>query len=353
MKNISQFGLALTACALAAARADLLVYEGFDYPVGDLTENGNGTGWQGPWFDTGNPVVATSTSLGYADAIGNTLNTSGGAVNTSDGSEATTISGRELGERNSELWISLMIQPLNSGGDFVGVSFYQDDLTLENARFAIEHQEGKDVQFALRADDNDIRSPNYATTIGQAVFAVVHLVPGGGEGEGLPDRMDVYFDPVLSSEPTTADFSVDVDGLGFDRVRIAGQNARACLVDELRIGETFSDVSPFTEAEDPDSDLDGLTDAQENILGLDPMNSDAAFIAALRANPGFFDLRSEDEILDVRLGEQELLPIGNADGDFDYAFQIIRADGSLNESEFIPLETSSDPSFFRLQLNTP
>lgn len=55
--------------------------------------------------------------------------------------------------------------------------------------------------------------------------------------------------------------------------------------------------------EDPnqDTDGDGLTDAQETVLGLDPNVSDAAFIAAVKSHPEYFGLHAVAEIQELRL----------------------------------------------------
>ena len=332
------------------ASAGLLVHDSFSYSAGDLTGGNGGSGWSGAWTDSGNPVVVSSTGLTYKDVFGNTLQVSGSALNTADGGAATTISAREVTDRNAETWISVLIQPQGSFSDFLGVSFYDQGLATANARFAIE-QTGKDLRLVRRAPGTPtppVNSATFATTIGTTVFAVIHLVPGGGTG-GL-DRVDVYFNPRLDEVPSSAHASLAISGLQFDRVRVAGQNGRSTLVDELRIGESFADVTPYIAPVDPDTDGDGLLDSQEIALGLDPNVSDAAFIAALRANPGWVALHSTEEITDVSIGRLAISPWNPTT--FDYSFEILdRHDTSIET--ITRQQTAGGRDFLRLNLNTP
>lgn len=329
------------------AKGDLLIHDNFAYPVGDLAGNGGG-GWTTAWAGT-NPVVVTSPGLGFSDAIGNALVTSGSALNTADGAAVTTISSRETGDHSGEVWISVLIQPQNTATDFVGVSFYDNGLANADARFAIEHAGGKDLRLTRRGGGT-VNSTSFATTLGRPVLAVIHLVPDGSGGDPALDRIDVFFNPVLGVEPATPQASLTIDGLQFDRVRIAGQNGRSSLVDELRVGTTYADVTPYVPAIDPDSDGDGLTDAQEEELGLDPFFPDTQFIAAVKANAALFGLRSANEILDVKLRGPSISVFGNA---VEYSLDLLRPDGFVLDSIQEPISSPPSRLFLRLHLDTP
>lgn len=345
--------LSVMLLAGGVASAGLLVHEPFAYPAGDLTGNNGGSGWSGAWSDSGNPVVVTGTGLGYTDAFGNVLHVAGSALNTADGAAATTISAREVTDRNAETWISVLIQPQGTFSDFIGVSFYDQGLATANARFAIEHAGGKDLRLTRRAPGTPnppVHGASFATTIGTTVCAVIHLIPDGGAG-GVLDRIDVYFNPRLDETPASPHASLEIDGLQFDRVRIAAQNGRSTLVDELRLGESFADVTPHTAPVDSDTDGDGLLDSQELVLGLDPNVSDAAFIAALRANAGWVSLHSTDEITGVSLGRMTFTPDGP--GNFGYSFEILDRRAMTLETITRQQPSSGNKRFFRLNLDTP
>ncbi len=338
------------------ASAELLVHENFDYPAGDLSGQDGGSGWAGAWLDTGNPILATEAGLNFTDVFGNELVTSGGAANTVDGGSATTISGRETGQHDGELWISMLIQPQNSSSQFFGVSFYQDTLVQADARFAIESvtagAPGKDLRLTRRAPTGAANhTSSFSTTIGTPVFAVLHLVPDGGAGGELPDRIDVFFNPRLDEEPFIPHASASIGGLHFDRIRVAGQNGRASLVDEIRIGTSYAAVSPHTPPEDPDTDGDGLTDAQEAILGTDPHIPDTELIAAIRANPHWFNLHSDGEITDVKIGGITLEPANPST--LNYHLPIKSNGGTILETIDRSLGIPPEKKFLRIHLDTP
>lgn len=342
---------ALLVLAGGAASADLLVHENFDYPAGDLSGNSGGSGWATGWTDTGNPVVVRSAGLTFTDGIGNTLVTSGASLDTADGGTATTISAREITDRNAETWISVLIQPQGSFTEFIGVSFYDQGLATANARFAIEHN-GKDLRLTRRAGTaTPIHTTTFVNPLGATALAVLHLVPGGGGTPELPDRIDVFFNPALGTEPSVPHASVDLNGLQFDRIRVAAQNGKSTWVDEFRIGESYADVTPFIPAVDPDTDGDGLTDAQEATLGLDPNASDTAFIAALRANPGLAGVHSTEEIAEVHVGGLAIEATGPAT--LEYTLLIRKKHGSILEAIARPITPPPGREFLRLHLDTP
>ena len=350
--NIPRAAFAALILVSGPASAELLVYEGFGYSPADLTGNGGGSGWTTAWTDSGNPTVVRVLGLTFSDANGNTLTTGGSALNTADGGTATTISAREVADRNAETWISVLVQPGGNFTEFIGISFYDQGLAAANARFAIEHAGGKDLRLTRRAGTpSPLHTAAFTTTLATTVLAVIHLVPDGGTGVDTPHRLDVFFNPLLDSEPAVPHASVSINGLQFDRVRIAGQNGKSTLVDEFRIGETYADVTPFSAPIDPDTDGDGLTNAREAILGLDPNIPDTKLIAALRANPGFMEIHSMDEITDVLVGGLSLESTGSSS--FDYDVEIRKPNGTILESIIRPVTQNSDKEFFRLRLDTP
>ncbi len=69
-------------------------------------------------------------------------------------------------------------------------------------------------------------------------------------------------------------------------------------------GYVVADAVGFTPtAAADDSDDDGLSDVREIELGLDPLVSHSAFIEAVRSHPDYFNLHSDSEILDLRVGQ--------------------------------------------------
>lgn len=333
------------------ALAELKQGDSFDYVVGDLTPQEGGSGWIGGWADSGNPVVVREEGLSYVDAAGNQLEVSGGCLDTQDGGTATTISYRLLSAESGERWISMLVQPVGNFSDFIGVSFYSGGLATGNARFAIETS-GKDLRLTRRAGTpSPLHTTSYSTTIGEPVLVVLHLIPGAGESTSLPDRINVYFQPRLDVVPTVAHASVSLQGLSFDRVRIAGQSGKSILVDELRIGTTYGSVTPYIPAPDPDVDGDGLTLSQELLLGTDPEVSDLRLIEALRANAGWLQLHHPSQIMDLRIRGGAIGPPVNQQAVYRFSWLNLQGHVVGEEEETVDFEGGS--KFLRLKAGHP
>lgn len=104
-----------------------------------------------------------------------------------------------------------------------------------------------------------------------------------------------------------------------------------------------------------DSDGDGLTDAQELILGLNPLVSDADFITAVRNHPHFFGLYSETGILGLSQGGIVLPDSGNGTVDLKLELQsgpdLQAWPGSTPIERSIPLPAGAN--FLRITLEQP
>ena len=125
-------------------------------------------------------------------------------------------------------------------------------------------------------------------------------------------------------------------------------------IDELRIGETFAEVTPHTASPDPDSDGDGLSDAQEAVLGLDPQVSNAALVAAIQAHPDYFNLFTAAGILAQDNGGVILQKSGS--NPLSFTFEVQHSD---NLQAWPALETitrevtlPADKQFLRVTLDS-
>ncbi len=105
---------------------------------------------------------------------------------------------------------------------------------------------------------------------------------------------------------------------------------------------------PVDPAAGGDTDGDGISDARELILGMDPYTSDAPFIAAVRANAGFFDLHSVEEIFEMHL-TQPVFRAGASSLDFDLLEWNPEGGWDLREEFSVPVETTGSRRFFRVE----
>ncbi len=240
-----------------SASAASVAYEGFDYTSGaNLWGQSGGTGWTGQWRQrtvgtTGATPFVSATGLSYTDLNGNMLLTSGlsAAVNNTGG---TQIGFLDLAAgRTTETWLSLLIDP-GSSGSFIGITLYNggDDNAAPFSVVGVDQRLASDA-LRLTAVGNT-GHPDFNPADDTAVFTVLHLLPGGGAG-GL-DLVEVFYNPLLDAIPGTPFDSIDLASptvASFDRVRIAATVASVALYDEIRIGDTYFDVSPFTPVPEP------------------------------------------------------------------------------------------------------
>ncbi|WP_052573348.1 FAD-dependent oxidoreductase [Haloferula sp. BvORR071] len=107
----------------------------------------------------------------------------------------------------------------------------------------------------------------------------------------------------------------------------------------------FSPVDPYE-----DSDNDGMSDVRELTLGLDPYVSNESFIAAVKEHPGYFDLYTSGDILELRMPKPDLVRSG-ADA-FRLDFSIRQAEGGAPWASFqLPVVKDSPQKFFRIGLD--
>lgn len=340
-------GLGVLTCAQAAP----LFHEPFAYPAASsLTGLTGGTGWPGAWLVDGGSVSVTSAGLQYSDPAGNILTVSGLAANTAG--TATTRSLRDLGSPDlNNVWISFLYQLPSSNSKFEGVSFYratQQVFTVSNPSTTTTP--------AVYLTNNLVGGTGVNT--GQGVFGQTHLVvlkltKTGGAG-GV-DRVEAFIDPGLASTPSAPNATIDGANFDFNRVRIAGQDGSALLVDELRIGASFAEVTPHVFSGDLDADGDGLSSEQEAILGLNPNISDASLIAGIQAHPDWFGLYTASGILELANGGV-ILP-RDASNPVSLIFEVQQSEDLVNwdmlETFSRRIELPAGKNFLRLRIETP
>ena len=236
--------LHLALCS--AASAGLTAYDGFDYGAtsGDLTGKNGGSGWSGAYSDSGNSTIYTTPGLTYTG-----LPTTGGASKTADGGGTTTINFRSFnttyGDGETETWISFLAQRNGaaSTATFAGLSFYNSNgiaSTDSEVTFANGGTGG-----AWRIIDNGPPLLNGSTAVTPASNITYLLVARilWGAGAGGKDAVTLFVNPTLGTIPSVADATLDVAITNFDKVRIAAANAINYTFDEIRIGDSYADVT--------------------------------------------------------------------------------------------------------------
>lgn len=344
--KVSYYCLAAALLTLTCDAAEV-AYEPFEYPSpGILTGLSGGSGWLAPWFADGETALTASPGLEYQDLAGNTLNVDGLCADTSG--NATTRSLRDFGSSLNDVWVSFLYQLPASNSKFEGVSFYRGTQQV----FSISNPSSTTTPAIYLT--NNLYGNNGVNT-GLGTFGMTHLVvlkltKAGGTGGA--DRIEAYIDPILNGNPSSPAGTVDGTNFDFDRVRLAGQDGSSLLVDELRVGDSFADVTPHVSAGDMDSDGDGLSDAQEAVLGLDPNGSDSALVAGIQAHPDWFGLYTDAGILTLGNGGVILPKISS--NPVNLIFEVQQSEDLLLWGELetynLPVELPSGKNFLRVTL---
>ncbi len=289
----------LTCFALASWQSAfaLPALESFAYPGGSLvTGQTGGSGWSGAWSQNGETGAVRSPGLGFTDAAGKILTVSGLAMTTAG--TATTRNFRTLsGAPLTDTWISFLWNLPVTNALFEGVSFYQDTTT---ARFTVSNSSGTSTAGIYLGTGGSSTLNSGRGTFGVTHLVVLHLRDNAGTAGA--DLVEMYVDPTLATAPTTPLATVQAADLSFNTIRVAGSNGAAVLIDEIRLGATFADVTPFTAPVNPDPDADGITTADELLLGTDANVSNLALFNAIRSHPDYFGLYNDTTILQATNG---------------------------------------------------
>lgn len=308
MKNTIPTLAALTFVIHLAPRASaaLLAYEGFDYTAGETLLNQNGgSNWAQPWQTNGQTsaqnTLIVSGSFGYTDQAGHALVTTGNRVHVTGNGSATgdnlggnTANAQPIRSLNfsrgsnnvaETTWVSLVAQ--RNGNPFLfsdaGGSVFYGRAT------SIQLFSGTENLSIGRASQNSETNPAFPNdtwsifTAGSAVSTVPTSVPWTSSppaflliridhignvstNAGNADTAYLWVNPTnLTVEPTlgSANATIPAGYLGaqrdfaFNRIRFFGGNENATVgygamdVDEIRVGETYADVTPIAGAVAP------------------------------------------------------------------------------------------------------
>jgi hypothetical protein len=214
-------------------------YDGFDYPVGSLTGQGGGVGWNGVWTQesgyNGDHAVfrpATPWRGGLSELV-----STGGAVQMGAGGAADFDDIRNLqttlgGASGGTLYMSFVCQVTNAG--WGGLELVKDDTT---ELFLGSCWYFSPWGWGSRA------APDAATSVPASTLA---LLIYRFEFTPTNTAIRLYVNPSsLSAEPATPDASGTEALLAFDQIRIVTHNANPNGVfDEFRIGGTWAAVTP-------------------------------------------------------------------------------------------------------------
>lgn len=229
-KSILLLGL---ACGLAVgfkSTAALIVHEPFDYPAGNLTSLNGGTGWPAAWTNTGNGTVV-SPGLAYDD-IWNQLLSSSNACGMNTVANPRDLPGT-YGSAGQTIYVS-----------FIGRvdSAFAAGLSLNNGN-AFGCRIGRVTQPTWQVADLTGVVIDSGLPSTQTSLLVVRL-----DFAASTVTLRLYVNPPLAAEPATPTGSATRPTFTFNRVHVLGSGANVRLIDEIRLGTTWADVTPHAPA---------------------------------------------------------------------------------------------------------
>ncbi len=206
--------------------AALIVHEPFDYPVGNLTNQNGGTGWPAAWTNAGNGTVV-SPGLIYDDVWNRLISSSNACgmntvANTRDlpatyGSAGQTIYVSFIGRVDSAFLAGLT---LNQG----------DSQRCVFGRVTQPTWQVSDLSGVVI--DSGLSSTQTSLIVVRLDFAVSTV------------NIRLHVNPPLAAEPGVPTGSVTRPTFSFNRIRVWGTGANVRLIDEIRLGTTWADVTP-------------------------------------------------------------------------------------------------------------
>jgi hypothetical protein len=254
--------VAMSLCSCLAfvriASADIIAYDGFNYAAGiDLVGNSGGTGFSGAWAAGG---FNASSSANYDVASGSlafsTLLTSGNRVSTGSTqviAGVTRTLAAPLGADGTTTYLSMLLRPegtLTAGGFF--------GLTLETAGEPelFFGRPGNGVNQYVVEDRGGAGqvSSGVDAVLGESVLLVLEAQFLAGN-----DVFTLYVNPTPGGpEPLSGAVKSNSNVGPVNGLTI--YSAGAFSIDELRVGDTFADVTPSSTAVPlPGTALAGLT----------------------------------------------------------------------------------------------
>ncbi len=254
--NVLLIGGLLFSLAMAdLAFAGTTVYEAFDYSsVGsDLNGNNGGTGFSGPWVPGGYnaslfdnyDIAAGSLTFGSLVVSGNRVYSP--AVNAIAG--LTRPLSQSLGAAGTTRYVSFLVRPEGTVGagifnGFFGLILHRPDTfpgaNPEPPELFIGKPGGEQIdQYVMESRGGAMQIPSgVLAQSGQTVLVVVRA-----DFTADTDQFTLYINPTPGCpEPSTGIVKQDIDNGTITELTLYSSGEFS--MDELRVGNTFADVTP-------------------------------------------------------------------------------------------------------------
>jgi hypothetical protein len=248
---IRMFTLAAVLLAVPAARAQLVAYDGFAYPTGGLNGQNGGTGFAGPWVVSGGTVLVQPNSL-IPTPPSDTLATTGNSVSATGitiPGDATRVLTTPQGAAGTVVWMSAVMKGPGSNATSAGGVLALTDGAGNG--FSIVTGTAGSPGNPPTADWSVTDYFGGTVASSTVVNSVQSLLVTRATFGTTSDVIDLYVNPALTgTAPATPDATLTIPhGPALDILEINGFSLGSStnLFDEVRLGATFSDVTPTPE----------------------------------------------------------------------------------------------------------
>lgn len=238
------------------ARAAQMAYEGFDYPTGSSNLSGlaGGTGWNGGWQTVNNgsaDVVSSSLVAGAGSPAGYDALSSGNSCNlptnrrvgrfldTSTngpfGARGYRDGNGRIGADGTTVYLSFMQQP-NGTSSYYEFEFHRGNLGDSGRIGGVGNDQG--------GNNVNLRAPNGTHTFIAAGNTNVNFYVVRIDFKAGNDDVYVYQNPTSATEPAATLTKLAAADMSFDGISFgAFNNSRTIAHDEVRLGQTWADVT--------------------------------------------------------------------------------------------------------------
>lgn len=238
-----------------------VAYEGFDYPgVGPAVAGLNGgSGWAGPWVDSDADFLHLVVNGESLSSPASPLPSTGSRVE-GVGGEASRLLGKtfNLAQEGNTLYASFLLKKMDgAAASSDNVEFNLNSDTAQIVRVG----GGSNERFFLG------NSTNYFAdmTIGETYFMVLKGISSAAGADQFFVKIYRATDAPPGSEPAVWDsqIAINSDAL-IDTIRLVRGTNGSGAFDELRLGQTWADVTSLTPpAQAGDFNGDGLVNAAD------------------------------------------------------------------------------------------
>ncbi len=248
-----------------ATQAQQVAQEQFNYSTGDVVGDNGGTGWLSAWQNPASggapPWSATPIANRNSDApvaspglTYSTLNSAGSSLSIGGKSAMREwdFADSPVATVGGDIWVSFLIDPTSVANKIFVLPFANEVAATPNYQYGagayLAYSTTWTIQPQIRADGTTSSYPVTGASLSinqnQTYLVVMQFINNGGAGA---DVENMWVDPDFGSSPDGTELTVtgDLDLDGWFMVR--GGSTATGLMDEINIGDTYSDVIPVPE----------------------------------------------------------------------------------------------------------